>query len=135
MLAGSHFVQAKITGSSRTHESDTTVGQTYIGDIAYMPASRRGYRFCLVIVERLTSFISAIPLKSLTSESTSDAIRLFISVISFTMANFSSDFGPEFSSKFTSQLNSMGINHTSRIPKGLSPKVMLRLRLKFSSKL
>ena len=33
------------------------------------------------------------------------------------MANFSSDFGPEFSSKFTTQLNSMGINHTSRIPR------------------
>ena len=81
-----------------------------------MPPSRRGYRFCLVIVERLTSFISAIPLKSLTAESTANAIRLFIGVIGFTMSNFSSDFGPEFSTKFTAQLNSMGINHMSRIP-------------------
>ena len=82
-----------------------------------MPRSRRGYRFCLVIVERLTSFISAIPLKSLNADSTADAIRLFIGIIGFTMSKFSSDYGPEFSTKFTAQLNSMGIDHTSRIPR------------------
>ena len=116
LLASTSYKQ-KITGSSRTHEKETKVGQTYVADVAYMPPSRRGYRFCLVLVERLTSFLSAIPLKTLTGESAANAIRLFIGVIGYTMANLSSDFGAEFSTKFTTQLNSMGINHTSRIPR------------------
>ena len=62
------------------------------------------------------SFISAIPLKSLNADSTANAIRLFVGILGFTMSKFSSDYGPESSSKFTAQLNSMGITHTSRIP-------------------
>ena len=80
LLASSSY-KKMISGTSRTHEDDTTVGKTYVADIAYMPPSRRGYRFCLVLVERLTSFISAIPLKTLTAESAANAIRLFIGVI------------------------------------------------------
>ena len=82
LLASTSYKQ-KISGSQRSYENNTKVGEVYIGDIAYMPRSRRGYRFCLVIVERLTSFISAIPLKSLNADSTADAIRFFIGIIGF----------------------------------------------------
>ena len=83
----------KISGSKRTYENNTQVGEVYFGDIAYLPQSRRGYRFCLLIVERLTSFVSAIPLKSLNAESTSNAIRLFVGIIGFSMSKFCSDYG------------------------------------------
>ena len=116
MLASTSY-KHKISGSKRTYENNTQVGEVYFGDIAYLPQSRRGYRFCLVIVERLTSFVSAIPLKSLNAESTSNAIRLFVGIIGFSMSKFCSDYGPEFGSKFTAQLNTMGIEHTSRIPR------------------
>ena len=43
----------KISGSKRTYENNTQVGEVYVGDIAYLPPSSRGYRFCLVLVERL----------------------------------------------------------------------------------
>ena len=33
------------------------------------------------------------------------------------MSKFCSDYGPEFGSQFTAQLNSMGIEHSSRIPR------------------
>ena len=88
-----------------------------MADIAYLPPSRRGNRFCLVLVERLTSFISAIPLKSLTAESAANALRLFIGIIGYTMCNLATDFGAEFSTAFTRQLNALGINHSSRIPR------------------
>ena len=94
-------MRQKISGSKRTYESNTEVEEVYVGDIAYLPPSRRGYRFCLVIVERLTSFVSAIPLKSLNADSTANAIRLFVGIIGFSMSKFCSDFGPEFGSQFT----------------------------------
>ena len=104
-LLASTSYKKKISGTSRTHEDDTTVGKNYVADIAYLPPSRRGNRFCLVLVERLTSFISAIPLKSLTAESAANALRLFIGIIGYTMGNLSTDFGAEFSTAFTRQLN------------------------------
>ena len=88
-----------------------------VGDIAYLPQSSRGYKFCLVLVERLTSFVSAIPLKTLNAESTSNALRLFVSIVGFSMSKFCSDYGPEFGTKFTEQLNKLGIDHASRIPR------------------
>ena len=94
-LLASTSYKKKISGTSHTHEDNTTVGQHYIGDIAYLPPSRRGYRFCLVLVERLTSFISAIPLKSLTAESAANALRLFIGITGYTMGNLSTDFGAD----------------------------------------
>ena len=100
MLAATSYKQ-KISGSKRTYESNRQEGEVYIGDIAYLPASTRGYRFCLVLVERLTSFVSAIPLKTLNAESTSNAIRLFVSIVGFSMSKFCSDYGPEFATKFT----------------------------------
>ena len=102
MLAQTSY-KHKIKGSNRTFESNTQVGQIYVGDIAYMPQSSRGFKFCLVLVERLTSFVSAIPLKSLNAESTSSAIRLLIGIVGFTMNKFCTDFGPEFGTQFTTQ--------------------------------
>ena len=61
MLAQTSY-KHKIKGSNRTFENNTQVGEIYVGDIAYLPQSSRGFKFCLVLVERLTSFVSAIPL-------------------------------------------------------------------------
>ena len=68
----------KITGTAHTLENDMTVGKNYIADVAYLPPSRRGNRFCLVMVERLTSFISALPLSTLTAESVAAALRILL---------------------------------------------------------
>ena len=50
-LLASTSYKKKISGTSRTHEDDTVVGRNYVADIAYLPPSRPGNRFCLVLVE------------------------------------------------------------------------------------
>ena len=47
-LLASTSYKKKISGTSRTHEDDTTVGRNYVADIAYLPPCRRSNRFCLV---------------------------------------------------------------------------------------
>ena len=106
----------KITGNTRTLSGNKVPGRNFCIDIAYLPLTERGYKFCAVVVETVTSFVSAIPIKQLTAHSLAAAIRLFFGIMGFTCESMSSDFGPEFSSVFTEQLNMLGIDHTSRIP-------------------
>ena len=106
----------KITGSTRTLSGNETPGRNFCLDVAYLPLTERGFKFCAVVVETVTSFVSAIPLKQLNAQSLAAAIRLFFGIMGFTCESMASDFGPEFSSVFTEQLNMMGIEHTSRIP-------------------
>ena len=106
----------RIKGEKRANETDTTPGANYVIDCAYLPQSNRGYKFALILVDRLTSFVSAVPLKSLTAESLSNAYRVFTSVAGFICESVTSDHGSEFSSEFSKTLSMLGITHKNNKP-------------------
>ena len=106
----------KIKGVRRFNEDNSTPGAIYYCDVAYLPRDQYGYRYVVLLVERLSGHISAAPIKSLTASSVTQAVRQFFSTLPL-CEKLGSDFGPEFAKSFTNELANLGILHIGSIPK------------------
>ena len=81
-----------------------------------LPRSSSGHCFALVFTERLTSYLAALPLKTISNESICEAFRKFLSIMpacsTVVTDHGRSDFGP----LFTMECESHGIAHSGQIP-------------------
>ena len=105
-----------VKGSHRTFEKNLVPGQVWILDVLVLPRASSGHCFVLVFTERLTSYIAALPLKSVTNQSICQAFRQFLSIMPACSTVITdhgiSDFGPAF----TQECESHGIIHSGQIP-------------------
>ena len=93
----------------------TNAGKTYIIDIGYLNVSYEGFRYVVIFCCRTTSYISFVPLKSITVIAIIEAVHLFLGFLPFPDALLS-DFGPEMGLQLTKALAKLGIKHVGRIP-------------------
>jgi hypothetical protein len=84
-------------------------------DVAHLPRSSNGFKYIFVMVERLTSYITALPLRTLKASSLSAAFRIFCGIFPIP-SSITTDHGSEFSQKtFTECLASYGVEHKGYI--------------------
>ena len=84
-------------------------------DYIYLNTTEDGYKFCIVFVDRVTSYISAVPLKALQINTVMSAIRHFLMIMPFPQ-EFKSDMGPEFGLRLSTELAEYGIGHVGLLP-------------------
>ena len=66
-----------VKGVKRRWQNDITPGKIWQADILYMPTSNEGHRFILTLTERVTSYVCAIPLKTLSVKHVCSALEIF----------------------------------------------------------
>ena len=99
------------------YQNDLQVGKIWAADLIYLPRSAIGFRYCLTLVERVTSYLAAVPLKTLNSGSVSQAMRLFLSIMP-AMDCIVTDHGvADFGSQFATLCESLGIEHGGSTPR------------------
>ena len=64
-------------GSVREYQNNLIPGKIWNFDVLFMPRSNSGYRYILTMVETLTSYICAIPIKTLKTKPVAEAFRTF----------------------------------------------------------
>ena len=105
-----------VKGSHRTFEKNLVPGQVWIIDVLVLPRASSGHCFALVFTERLTSYVAALPLKTISNQSICEAFRQFLSIMpacsTIITDHGQSDFGP----LFTQECESHGITHSGQIP-------------------
>ena len=79
------------------------------------PCTSAGYKFCVVFVDRVSSYLTAVPVKALKVANILEAITIYLSIMPFPK-NFKSDMGPEYSLKFSAELAKYGILHHGLLP-------------------
>ena len=104
-----------VKGSRREFESNVCPGEVWILDCLYLPKSSSGHSFVLVLTERLSSYIAAIPLRTLSSYHVSEAFRTFLGVMP-QCRTVISDHGSDFGASFTLLCEEHGIQHGGQIP-------------------
>merc|ERR1711954_127030 len=106
-----------VKGENRTHGENLVPGQIWYLDVLVLPRSSSGNAFALVFTERLSSYVSALPLKNITNQAVCEAFRKFLSVMPSCQEvrtdHGISDFGPAF----TMECLSHGIEHRGEIPR------------------
>ena len=105
-----------VKGTRRRWQDDLTPGRIWQADILYMPPTSEGHKYILTLTERLSSYICAIPLKTLSVRHVCAAMEIFLSICP-QMEEVHSDHGnSDFGSGFTELLESFGIRHTWALP-------------------
>ena len=105
-----------VKGTHREFEKDETPGRVWTADLLYLPKSSEGFRFCLVLTERLTSYVCGLPLKTLDVKHVSSSFAQFLSIMP-PMEILTTDHGRgDFGAGFTQMLLEFGIKHTGGIP-------------------
>ena len=105
-----------VKGLTRENQNDITPGKFWVADILYMPVSSEGHRFILTLTERLSSYVCALPLKSLTVRHVCNAIEVFLAIVP-PMEEIATDHGSaDFGENFTQLLESYGIRHGGKLP-------------------
>ena len=104
------------SGEHREFQNDLTVGAIWCCDVAHLPRSKTGFKYVLLFSERLTSYISGIALKNITSSTVSQAFKIFMTIFP-PLNEIQSDFGPEFSKIWTGVCAKYGVSHINEIPK------------------
>ena len=105
-----------VKGLTRENQHDITPGKFWVADILYMPVSSEGHRFILTLTERLSSYVCALPLKSLTNRHVCNAVEVFLAIMP-PMAEIATDHGTgDFGEMFTQLLESHGIRHGGKLP-------------------
>merc|ERR1712055_829794 len=105
-----------VKGNQREFEKDETPGRVWTADLLYLPKSSEGFRFCLVLTERLTSYVCGLPLKNLNVNQVSQSFAQFLSIMP-PMEILTTDHGRgDFGQGFTQMLVEFGIKHTGGIP-------------------
>ena len=69
----------------------------------------------MVFLDRVSSYITAIPVKALKVENILEAVKTYLSVMPFPKI-IKSDLGPENSLRFTTELSRYGILHEGLLP-------------------
>merc|ERR1712030_217194 len=70
-----------VKGNQREFQKDETPGRVWTADLLYLPRSSEGFRFCLVLSERLTSYICGLPLKTLDVKHVAISFAQFLSIM------------------------------------------------------
>ena len=105
-----------VKGVTRRNQNDMTPGRLWQADILYMPPSSEGHKFILTMTERLTSYVCALPLKSLSVRHVCNALEVFLSICP-PMEEIHTDHGrADFGENFTQLLESFGIRHEGSLP-------------------
>ena len=105
----------KVKGAGRTFASTVSPNRVLFADTAYMPKTKDGYCFLMVLADLATGRISALPLKSLTTAASTKAILTYFSIMP-TALYLVSDQGPEYGYEFTKALASLNICHRQTKP-------------------
>jgi hypothetical protein len=71
----------RTSGQVRTHQDDMTIGKIWQTDISHMPRTKTRFKYLLVFSERISSYIFAIALKNVTSNTVGNALRIFCGII------------------------------------------------------
>jgi hypothetical protein len=104
-------------GSHREHQDNLTPGKVWNFDILFMPRSNNGFRYILTMVETVSLYICAMPIRTLKGKPVAEAFRTFLSIIPI-MAVVQTDHGSaDFGSKFTQLCESMNIEHAGSTPR------------------
>merc|ERR1712055_1003605 len=105
-----------VKGTRREFQQDETPGRIWTADLLYLPRSSEGFRFCLVLAERLTSYVCGLPLKTLDVKHVTVSFAQFLSIMP-PMEILYTDHGKgDFGAGFTQMLVEFGIRHTGGIP-------------------
>ena len=90
----------KQIGKARTFESNVTPGKVICSDICYLPRDNTTQdKYLVLFTDRLTSFVSGVPIKTLNSNSVANALYQYICHYPCPKI-LQRDGGPEFSGKF-----------------------------------
>ena len=103
------------SGKNRGNEDNLEPGAIWQIDCIFMPKSKFGFKYILILIDRLTSYVVCIPLRALTVQTTTSALRFFLAIFPWPNS-IGSDFGSEFGRGFTKFLAEYGINHINNIP-------------------
>ena len=106
----------KVSGLTRDFEDSTSPGQHIQADVMYLPKDKFNYKFCLIVIDRLTSYLSAFPLKELTSTSCTEALKNYLNCYP-PPETLSTDGDGVFSSIFQQTCNKYNIFLKTNIPK------------------
>ena len=73
--------QVRVKGTQRRHHDEVTPGASWQADILYLSPSSAGHRFTLTLTKILSSYVCAIPLKTLNVSNIRSAMENFLSVM------------------------------------------------------
>ena len=105
----------KTSGTSQEESLLCRPGEIIYVDSIHLNRSSTGNKYCVISVDRLTSFITAVPVTNLKVENIIAALRTFLSTMTFPRI-VKSDLGPEYSMGFTQELSRYVISHEGQIP-------------------
>ena len=105
----------KISGEKRSF-TDYKPGQVLNCDVAYMNPSAAGNKFLLLFVDTASSYVSAMPMKSLNSKNTADKLKQLLCHLPAPQV-ITCDAGHEFGGEFQEVAAQHGILIRTAIPK------------------
>ena len=105
-----------VKGNQREFQKDETPGRVWTADLLYLPRSSEGFRFCLVLSERLTSYICGLPLKTLDVKHVAISFAQFLSIMPPMEVLYTDHGKGDFGAGFTKMLIEFGIRHSGGIP-------------------
>ena len=120
-----------VKGSQRTFENNVCPGEVWILDCLYLPKSSSGHSFVLVLTERLSSHIAAIPLRTLNNHHVAEAFRTFLGIMPQCRTIITDHGRNDFGSSFTQICEEHGIQHSGQIPSRSKYRVAARYRTNF----
>jgi hypothetical protein len=90
----------------------------YMADILYLPKTKEGYKYCLVVVDLATNLFDIEPLKSKHSDNVLEALKKMYKrdFIKQPFASVQTDGGTEFKDKFHKYLSDNEIYHRQTLP-------------------
>ena len=105
-----------VKGSQRTFQDNVCPGEVWILDCLFLPKSSSGHAFVLVLTERLSSYIAAMPLRTLNSHHVGEAFRTFLGIMPQCRIIITDHGRSDFGSSFTQICEEHGIQHCGEIP-------------------
>ena len=110
----------KYSGQER-EDKTLAVGQEYVFDVAYLPRDKLGYKYVLLMTEKVSSYVIGQPMKTLNSDNTAKALQQFLLHIP-APERISCDGGPEFSGSFEKLCQEMDILLKTKLPRRSQPQ-------------
>ena len=102
-------------GNKRTYEDNRTPGRIWVSDMAYLPECELGNKFAMILCEQLSSYVCIFPTQDLRPQTMAAVVRQFLSLFPRPEV-WITDYGPEYSSVFTSELNKFHVKHHEGVP-------------------
>ena len=105
-----------VKGTHRQFEKNEVPGEVWILDLLVLPRAASGHNFVLTFTERLTSYLGAIALKTLSNQHVCEAFRTFLSFMPACRTVITDHGRGDFGPVFTQECESHGILHRGEIP-------------------